>query len=575
MAAFLEACSKNGGSGGASAAATSTFSVASPEHPVTWDIASDNKAIADGLTPEQSATVNIYTYTDYLDPQALKAFEKKYKQYNVKCTITTFEDTTEALGKIRSGGVQADIFNPSYDQIGKLVKGGLIAPLNHSYIPNIGNVWPSFQNPFYDQGWRYTTPYTVYTTGIAWRTDKVSEDIGARANPYDVFWDPQYAKKLSVLDDYHTTMGMVAMRNGFDINTQKKDELTKIQQQLTQMNQTTMPKVNVTDYQDIPTGVVNLCQAWSGDAFNMLSYMPQGQSADVLRYWFPSDPTKGEVDNDLLVMLKMTQEPGHDAPVPQPHARLRRGLQQLHLHRLPAAADEDHAVQAGLATAPSRRTSPRSSSRSTCSARASACSSCRPPWTRSGRRSGSSSRPEPDVAPSVRLAGVRPPGDRLARSSCSSCPLYVVLALAFGTLDPMFLHPEPRPGTRCTGTRPSSSTCSSTSSAPTASSARRWCARWCSSSSPACGCLLIAYPVAYYVARFGGRRKGLLLALLIAPFWISYMMRMLAWVNLLQVDGWVNKAPEPGRPVRRARRLAGRAAARRWSSAWSTATCRT
>ena len=53
-------------------------------------------------------------------PQALKDFEKKYKQYNVKCTITTFEDTTEALGKIRSGGVQADIFNPSYDQMGKL-----------------------------------------------------------------------------------------------------------------------------------------------------------------------------------------------------------------------------------------------------------------------------------------------------------------------------------------------------------------------------------------------------------------------------------------------------------------------
>src|SRR6266516_3281988 len=53
--------------------------------------------------------------------------------------------------------------------------------------------------------------------------------------------------------------------------------------------------------------------------------------------------------------------------------------------------------------------------------------------------------------------------------------------------------------------------------------------------------LVIAYPVAYFVARFGGRRKGLLLVLLIAPFWISYMMRMLAWVDLLQVNGYVNK----------------------------------
>jgi putrescine transport system permease protein len=52
--------------------------------------------------------------------------------------------------------------------------------------------------------------------------------------------------------------------------------------------------------------------------------------------------------------------------------------------------------------------------------------------------------------------------------------------------------------------------------------------------------LLIAYPVAYYVARYGGRWKGLLLVGLIAPFFISYLMRMLAWINLLQDDGWVN-----------------------------------
>ncbi len=54
-------------------------------------------------------------------------------------------------------------------------------------------------------------------------------------------------------------------------------------------------------------------------------------------------------------------------------------------------------------------------------------------------------------------------------------------------------------------------------------------------------CLIIAYPVAYFTARLAGRWKGILLILLIAPFWISYMMRMLAWVNLLQNDGLINK----------------------------------
>jgi ABC-type spermidine/putrescine transport system permease subunit I len=54
-------------------------------------------------------------------------------------------------------------------------------------------------------------------------------------------------------------------------------------------------------------------------------------------------------------------------------------------------------------------------------------------------------------------------------------------------------------------------------------------------------CLVIGYGVAYYVARFSGRRKGLYLILLIAPFWISYLMRIYAWQGLLQPDGLLNR----------------------------------
>lgn len=51
-------------------------------------------------------------------------------------------------------------------------------------------------------------------------------------------------------------------------------------------------------------------------------------------------------------------------------------------------------------------------------------------------------------------------------------------------------------------------------------------------------CLLIGYPVAYYISRHTRRTKALLLILLIIPFWISYLMRMLAWVNLLSPGGY-------------------------------------
>jgi ABC-type spermidine/putrescine transport system permease subunit I len=53
-------------------------------------------------------------------------------------------------------------------------------------------------------------------------------------------------------------------------------------------------------------------------------------------------------------------------------------------------------------------------------------------------------------------------------------------------------------------------------------------------------CLVVGYGVAYYTARYGGKHRNLILVLLISPFWISYLMRMLAWVNLLADDGYVN-----------------------------------
>jgi spermidine/putrescine transport system permease protein len=55
------------------------------------------------------------------------------------------------------------------------------------------------------------------------------------------------------------------------------------------------------------------------------------------------------------------------------------------------------------------------------------------------------------------------------------------------------------------------------------------------------GSLLIGYPVAYYISRHAKKTKSTLLALLVLPFWVSYMMRMLAWVNLFSLNGYINK----------------------------------
>jgi spermidine/putrescine transport system permease protein len=54
-------------------------------------------------------------------------------------------------------------------------------------------------------------------------------------------------------------------------------------------------------------------------------------------------------------------------------------------------------------------------------------------------------------------------------------------------------------------------------------------------------CVVLGYPVAYFVSRKAGRWRWLWLLLILAPFWINYLMRMMSWVNLLSPDGQINR----------------------------------
>ena len=53
-------------------------------------------------------------------------------------------------------------------------------------------------------------------------------------------------------------------------------------------------------------------------------------------------------------------------------------------------------------------------------------------------------------------------------------------------------------------------------------------------------CLVLGYPVAYYIARFGGRHKNILIALVVLPFFVNYLVRTYAWVAILSDEGILN-----------------------------------
>jgi spermidine/putrescine transport system permease protein len=52
--------------------------------------------------------------------------------------------------------------------------------------------------------------------------------------------------------------------------------------------------------------------------------------------------------------------------------------------------------------------------------------------------------------------------------------------------------------------------------------------------------LVIGYPIAFWISRFGGRHKILLLILVMLPFWTSYLIRTYAWMIILRDNGVAN-----------------------------------
>jgi ABC-type spermidine/putrescine transport system permease subunit I len=113
-------------------------------------------------------------------------------------------------------------------------------------------------------------------------------------------------------------------------------------------------------------------------------------------------------------------------------------------------------------------------------------------------------------------------------------PFYAVACVAFGTIDPVFRDAVPQWNPLSWDFVQAKQIFTSLATGPLQGVAIRTIVY------VACAmtiCFVIGFPIAYFLARHAGKRKLLLLVLIIVPFWVNYLMRMLAWVNLLSVDG--------------------------------------
>ncbi len=297
LVALLDACASSSVIGPGDVVPSGTQSggsglvVASPDNPVTWPLSPDNPAIAEDLEPEQGGVLQLYNYADYLAPGLIKAFEKKYESYNVDVQLSTFNDTEEAITKIRSGNVPYDIYFPSYDQISKMVDGEAhpaADPLVHpqhqqrvAAVPRTRCTTASGATP---------CPTRSTRTGIGWRTDMVTSDIGELDNPYDVAVG--HAVRRQDRRDRrlaHRDVRWCCCATAItDINTERSDGHRADRHQLTAMQQATAPEGHHHDVQR-PAGRADTGCARCGPATRSTPpyYLPKGKAPDVLALLVP------------------------------------------------------------------------------------------------------------------------------------------------------------------------------------------------------------------------------------------------------------------------------------------------
>ena len=265
------------------------------------------KGIADGLPPEKGP-LRLVNFADYVNLDVISDFESKY---GVKVEISTFDTDTEATTKLASGAIKADVHHSMASiSIGNLIAGGLIQPLNKSYLTNFGNVIGSFNDPWYDPGATYSVPYTFFGTGIGYRRDRIDPALVERQG-WDTIWNAtDFKGQVSVLDDYREAFTMAMLRQGvIDINTTDQKIIDQALADVSELIDLVNVKVNIEAYKDIPEGTTTIAQTWSADLITgAAGYLPEGTTDDVLGFWHPP-AGQYVVTNDSMGVLANAENP--------------------------------------------------------------------------------------------------------------------------------------------------------------------------------------------------------------------------------------------------------------------------
>ena len=204
---------------------TTAPSAAAPSGPTASGEASPSASAALG------DTLTLATWPNYHDQAVLDEFTATT---GVAINVQVYGSTEEMEAKIRAGNSGIDVVVPSNYAIEGWVKDSLIEPLDYGKLPDfVKEDWnPRFMDQAFDKGNAVSIPKNWGTTGIAFRSSKVTPDVTSWKQFFEVA-GTTYEGKTLIVDHQISSFGSAAVAMGYSLNTIDSTEMAAVEQMLT------------------------------------------------------------------------------------------------------------------------------------------------------------------------------------------------------------------------------------------------------------------------------------------------------------------------------------------------------
>jgi putrescine transport system substrate-binding protein len=152
-----------------------------------------------GGAAAQDRVVNVYNWSDYIDEEVLKEFTD---ETGIKVVYDVYDNNDIVETKLLAGGSGYDIVVPTDSNMSRMIKAGVLLPLDKAKLPNLVNMWPFVTDKlaFYDPDNAHSVDYMWGTTGLGLNLGKVQErlpELGEDLDTWSLLFDPANAAKLA------------------------------------------------------------------------------------------------------------------------------------------------------------------------------------------------------------------------------------------------------------------------------------------------------------------------------------------------------------------------------------------